>query len=410
MIILEAEVTGDADSSRTGRVQVTCKNEPRVRSVIYTSPYFELYKTGGIFAPPVLGQTILIAFDVSTGNAYYLSTVISDGGFYYNDPKHPSIEELSEAVLRTTPILGNPDRYYESAANCSLMFKNNEDNGLEIVNRNHKKYVVNRTQLNNGGKVVKLESTPTIDCIEINNGRDDYIRLTAEPPQTPAGGLPPRSLEIRTQEFQTLVTETGGIDLHVKKGRDIILENNSICQPEGIANLGGLVYGPQRAGNVVLLSEHRNIRLSAKGTTYGSDFGGIVSIETASSTVDVSRNAVTISTAVGARIEVSVATGKVTITTPSNLEINADLDINITAGRNMNLKADRLSMSSRITNIKGGDLNLQGDGGLYLNPGGIGPALPSTITPSENTVARTNLENEYPKSYKFPVGLNIPTP
>jgi hypothetical protein len=408
MIILEAEVTGDADASRTGKVHVHCKDDPRIRNVFYTSPYFELYKTGGFFAPPAIGQRILIAFNVSTGEAFYISTVISDGGFAFKDPKHPTVEELQSSVLRTIPMVGDPNRYYEGAAHCTWMFKNNEDNGLEITNRNNKKYVVNRTKLNNVGKRVVLESTPTVDCIEINNGLDDYIRLTANPAQTPTATLPPRTLEIRTQEFQNLKSETGGINLQVIKGRDIVLENNSIVQPEGMSFLDGSLGVPTRAGNIALLAEHRNIRLSAKGTTYGPDFGGIVSIETASSTVDVSRNAVTISTIAGARIEVSVATGKITITTPSNLEVAAQ-SINMTAVDSLNLKAQRVNITGSLTNIKGsGSLNLQGDQGLYLNPGGIGNAPSAQITPSENVVARSYLEEEYPKSYAFPVGLNLP--
>lgn len=399
MNIYLAQVISNIDISRTGIVQIDCPEEPRIKEAIYTSPYFAAYTKGGFFAIPEENSNILIAYNNKTNKAYYISTVLDDGGDFY-DEKFPDQEDaLAKLGLRSNPIIPEPYRLYKDFSPAMMAFKNNEDNGLEIRKFKEKIRYVNETKLVNERKHLTLASSPEIDSVILDNGHGDYLRIKGEPKS--ATGLPlegSRSVEIKSELGQRYITNRGGIDLKIIEGKDINIENGSI----GLNNVFG-IFGP-KSGNINLFSKYANIRLSAKGIL--GPTGGSVLLETATSNLLISNAAITIKTQSGVEIELNGLTGAVEIKTPTTIALEA-LKISLKATAGIDIDAPVISIGGPTTtavNIKSQSIvNIDGPIGLYLNSGQSIPAQTIPILPSLNDVLVNYLKLQYPKGSKYPI-------
>jgi hypothetical protein len=396
MKIYLAQVISNLDISKTGIVQISCPEEPRVKEAIYTSPYYAPYIKGGIFAVPEENSNILIAYNNKTNKAYYISTVLDDGGEFY-DEKFPS-PETALNDLRVTSMIPESYRIYNDFAPATMTFKNNEDNGLEIRNVNSTVRMINETKLVNERKHLTLASSPEIDSVILDNGHGDYLRIKGEPKS--ATGLPlegSRSVEMKSELGHRYITNRGGIDIKIIEGKDITIENGSI----GLTALNGIL-GP-KSGNINLFSKYANIRLAAKGIlgTQGS-----VIIETKTSDVIVTNAAITIRTDAGAEIEINGTTGAITLNSISNISMEA-ANISLDATGSIQMRAPVISIGGTNTtavNVNSTAIvNIDGPTGLYLNSAQSIPAEPIPILPSANEAKITYLKTEYPTGGKYPI-------
>ena len=401
MKIYLAQVTSNMDISRTGIIQISCPEEPRITEAIYTSPYYTPYTKGGFFAIPEENSNILIAYNVKTNKAYYISTVLDDGSEFY-DEKFPSPETATDPnnLLRSTPIIAEPYRVYKDFSPAVVTLKNNEDNGLEVRKFKEELRYVNETSLVNERKHLTLASSPEVDSVILDNGHGDYLRINAEPKS--ATGLPiesSRSIEMKSEMGQNFVTNRGGLDIRIIEGKDLNISNTSI----GSNALFG-VFGP-KSGNINLFSKYANIRLSAKGTL--GPTGGSVLLETATSNVLVSNFSVTIKTQGGSEIEINATTGAIEIKSPTTIAVEG-AKISLNATGSLDLAAPIINIGGATTtavNIKSQSIvSIDGPIGLYLNSGQAIPSTPVPTLPSPNDFLINYLKLQYPKGGKYPIG------
>lgn len=416
-MIYTAKVGSNFDFTRTGKVKVECKALDLTNlEVIYTTPYHSNWK-GGIFAPPAEGSEILIHVDDTTGLAYYLSTVIASPRitkkYQSPDPKN----------IRNRPIV-NSSELYQNGAPGSMTFKNDQKDGLQIDQKRSDDRIITKTILNSGKKAVRLDSSPEVDCVRIENGHGDYLKLTGLPESSIGVPTPPkRSLEARTFLNQNFVSDRGGIDLMINDGKDIVIENRS----SGFFSMGS-IFGP-RSGNVNLFTKFKNINLIAKAPVYvpleGLQQGGKIFLETANSSVVVSRTGVTIRlntlpTAPGAAIA-GVGGPKIEVKTNGEILIDAGGSHTIPPsvggrikirGGDLSFIADRtITMTAPVAinlqstgqiNVNGTNVNVDGTTGIFLNSNLSTPAIAAAATARSLIDIPVNVTpNEYPLGTKF---------
>lgn len=433
MKILEAQVTSNVDVSRTGLIQISCQDEPSITEAHYTTPYHRPYFNGGVFAIPAEKSMVLIAYNSSKKKAYYLSTIIDE----------EEIETSGAALdgkLFERPLVGLQNKLYEGFAPAVMKFKNDEDNGLTITDKNAKKYMVNETRLNSGGKILSLNSSPEIDSVLLDNGHGDFVKLTGMPQS--AVGLPPdpkRSLQAKTFLSQEFVSDRGSVDLRVLEGKDVTIENDST----GFMSVNG--FGGFRSGNINIFSKWKNIRLAAKGLLVPN--GGQIILETALSKIwatnigialkagilpqaslemdanlgniilknTLSRLVMTntgISLRSGtASIEINGLTGQITLVSP--LPLNLVTPAINTTSQSINMAPGRVNIGSpaSIVNILGLAVNIDGENGIFLNSGYALAASLGNFTPPSLSVPTSlgatpivpTIDAEYPSGSKYPV-------
>lgn len=473
MKIYTAQVKSTLDLARMGIIQVACEDEPKITEAYYTTPYHRPFTNGGMFAIPAERSNILIAFDEKTSKAYYLSTIIDSpqvdvavdiatnlttqltppniGTVFANS----FMGNVAKKVFKS-PIVGDQTKLYEGFAPAVMKFKNDEDNGLSISDKNAKKYMVNETRLNSGGKYLSLNSSPEIDCVQLDNGHGDFLKITGMPQS--AVGLPPdpkRSLQAKTFLSQEYVTDRGSLDLRVVEGKDITIENDST----GFMSVGGV--GGLRSGNINIFSKWKNIRLAAKGSIFPPTIAGQIILETALSKIFTTNLGIAIKTGLpllGASLEMDAAAGtiilknsisKVVMTNAgislrcglASIELTPAGTISLVAPLGINLITPGINTTSQslgfaegivnigspasIVNIQGSIINMNGiasvniDGteGIFLNTG-LGTAgvaatgaltipftAPTPANPASLGVAPIlpTVDAEYPSGSKFPV-------
>lgn len=413
-MIYTAKVLSNFDFTRSGKVKVQCK-ELLLNSldVIYTTPYYANWK-GGIFSPPAEGSEILIHYNQSTRLAYYLSTVIANPVANTKDQNNNTRED---------PII-NSTQLYQDGAPGSMTFKNDQKDGLQIDTKKAKDRIISKTVLNSGKKALRLDSSPEVDCVRLENGHGDYLKITGLPESSIGIPTPPkRSLEARTFLNQNFVSDRGGIDLMINDGKDIVIENRS----SGFFSMGS-IFGP-RSGNVNLFTKFKNINLIAKAPVYvpleGLQQGGKIFLETANSSVVVSRTGVTIRlntlpTTPGAAIA-GVGGPKIEVKTNGEILIDAGGSHTIPPsvggrikirGGDLSFIADRtITMTAPVAinlqstgqiNVNGTNVNVDGTTGIFLNSNLSTPAIAAAATARSLIDIPVNVTpNEYPLGTKF---------
>lgn len=355
------------DITKSGRFQVICDNkEIEAAGVIYTTPYYKPYSNGGFFAVPTANSKIIVSWNPSLKEAYYISTVMEDGNALL-EPESAG----DSSNFRTTPIIKEPNKKYEGFANSTLTFTNDEYNGLVIEDRNAKTILVNETRLQNNGKIVSLNSSPQVDNVAILNDHGDGMKIYGLPES--AEGQPPlpkRSIETRSLHDQKMVSDKGSIDLKVVDGKDITIENDST----GMNSVGGVLSG--RTGNVNVFSKYKNIRLSAKGLEAD---GGQIILETLTSKIIVSNRGISLLT-IGGGIEISVG-GAITFLGAPVPGVGGVGGTGESSQMNMpetdlviNAKSIKFVGREKVEIQSVGPIDIESPSGVYLNPR---PEIPS---------------------------------
>lgn len=203
-------------------------------NVSYTTPFWSPAE-GGFYGVPKEGCLVLIS-KVENGGYYFLKAVVD----------YPSLHAYNRKVINSE---GFP---------TSLHFKGDLGCGLEVTEHFTKKDHNIRTSLvTGGGKKVELIDSVGIDCINIDNGMGDFIKLTRKPQTGILSGA--RSLLARVWGSISFVAQMGGIFLHVIEGGNIDLINNSKGEKASSPS------NAKRHGNVNLQSKHADVNLYTKG-------------------------------------------------------------------------------------------------------------------------------------------------
>jgi len=397
-------VKSNYDTTRSGKFWVECKElgynpceieitkegkmirKGKCLKVTYTTPYFKNFKTGMITVPEEGSQVLIVVKDKGIASAYYLSTIVAEEGAVKRS--------VVENSIREDPYM-NPLEFYEDGAPAAQTFKSAKNNGLGIYFKASKTRYVNKTTLNNGNKELSLDSSPEVDCVKLNNGHGDYIKITGIPEPAPGGPPlhpgPRRSLEARTFLNQHFVSDRGELDFKVIDGKEITLENRS----SGFFSWGSL-FGP-RAGNVNLFSKYKNINITAKAPNFvpseGFNSGGKIMIQTSNSEIIVSRDGVTIQlNPLGTTYPFSgFATAGFS---KPKIELKALTgDIVIDAGSYKNTPLEGGSRPGGRLILKGGTIELDSTNGVFINGGPTGSInLASTTTVNIGGAAAVNID------------------
>jgi len=279
MEIVRGIVKTTVDSSNRGRVKALFpkvdkfKDEPQW--VTYTSPFYRV-NGGGMAAIPEVDDEILAAYDPDEPedeNFYYYSTVVRARPARPGDisePEGDAEKENFEPLRVTDPKC----KIYNSENKPKAQtFTNAAGAGL-LINRDFSKNHIHSdvTLKSEHGEEVNVGSLGA----QIKNNQGDFINLSSGEPDDGYGA---RSLTMQTEGSQRQTCLTGNINMKIKNGGDINIENNSdgtnsIAYQAATGSLG-LGFSPTPpnpapgafpwAGNIRLKSRYRNIDLAALG-------------------------------------------------------------------------------------------------------------------------------------------------
>lgn len=279
MQIVRGFVTTNVDSSKRGRVKALFPKVDRFKDnpqwVTYTSPFYRV-NGGGVAAIPEVEDEILAAYDPDEPedeNFYYYATVVRKRSVPVGDleDSEGDAEKENFEPLRVTD--SKCTIYNEKGKPKAQTFTNAAGAGL-LINRDFgKRHIQNDV-------TVKSEHGEEVNVgtlgVQLKNNQGDYINLSSGEPDD---GYAARSLNIHTDGPQRQTCLTGNINMKIKNGGDINIENNSdgtnsIAYQATVGSVGlGFAPTPPNplpgafpwAGNIRLKSRYRNIDLAALG-------------------------------------------------------------------------------------------------------------------------------------------------
>lgn len=251
MKFFKGVVDGVIDSNESGQFLVNLleRGIPTSVPVTYVSPFFDVNR-GGNLAIPVKGAEVLVMFDESLGEYFYMGTIVGKSKFVQNnDPKFDA------------PIVGNKRAYNDSGAPSVMSFTNSDGAGLKINNylggtrKPLVKSVVLETPM---GHRLELGDTPTRDQVSLKNRNQEGIIITAS--KTPT--LEERCIDIRTLNSIRTTSVQGEYRVDLIDGRDITIKNSSSSMKGGLeidTPLGA--FNPIPAGNLNLITKFKDINI-----------------------------------------------------------------------------------------------------------------------------------------------------
>lgn len=332
-------------------------------NVTYTSP-FHFRGKGGVIAVPNVGSKILILYDRTNGNYYYLSTVIEGWNTddYIQDP----------SLLLTS--ITQENYYSDKDIPHRLTFTNEQDAGLVIRDERLTGYSNSEVRLQSDtGKVISLQDSPLDDKIVIRNEHGDGIRVTSDSIGSVSfegkhhGFLASRSIYLLCDGNQDIVSFTGGIRMMVSEGREIDIENFSTGKMADNTQNGISAGSNKRCGNINIKSYDSDVNIRAG--------------------LDASSNSAIFITTPKGRIQINYD-GSIDIRSNGDLNIKSLGNITMEATEDIKLKCKNLTVNSSEDSaiVAGGTFlakssqtnSLEGSE-VHFNSAGIVPA-PTSIT------------------------------
>jgi hypothetical protein len=244
-------VDGVIDSSESGAFLVNLleRGIPTSVPVTYVSPFFDPFR-GGVLTPPVKGAEVLVMYDESLGEYFYMGTIVGKPKFVENTD-----------VKFDAPIVGNKRAYNDSGAPSVVSFTNSDGAGLKVNNylggtrKPLVKSVVLETTM---GHRLELGDTPSRDQVSLKNRNQEGIIITASKTQT----LEERCIDIRTLNSIRNTTVQGEYRVDLIDGRDITIKNSSSGMKGGseIDTPFG-AFNPIPAGNLNLVTKFKDINI-----------------------------------------------------------------------------------------------------------------------------------------------------
>lgn len=251
MKFFKGVVDGVIDSNESGQFLVNLleRGIPTSVPVTYVSPFFDVNR-GGTLAIPVKGAEVLVMFDESLGEYFYMGTIVGKSKFVQNnDPKFDA------------PIVGNKRAYNDIGAPSIVSFTNSDGAGLKINNylggtrKPLVKSVVLETPM---GHRLELGDTPTRDQVSLKNRNQEGIIITASKTTT----LEERCIDVRTLNSIRNTSVQGEYRIDLIDGRDITIKNGSSGMKGGLevdTPIGA--FNPIPAGNLNLVTKFKDINI-----------------------------------------------------------------------------------------------------------------------------------------------------
>lgn len=374
MQIVRGIVKTNVDSSKRGRVKALFPKVDKFKDipqwVTYTSPFYRV-NGGGIAAIPEVDDEILAAYDPDEPedeNFYYYATVVRRRSVPVGDLENPE-EEAEKENFEPLRVTDSKCTIYSSKNKPKAQtFTNAAGAGL-LINRDFAKaHIQNDVTLKSEhGEEVNVGTLG----VQVKNNQGDFINLSSgEPDEAYAA----RSLTIQTDGPQRQTCLTGNINMKIKNGGDINIENNSDGTNSVAYQLTtgvGLGFAPTPpnplpgafpwSGNVRIKSRYRNIDLAALGDYSRINIitnSGKIIIDNLSNKIDIVSNG---------DINFESKTGSINFNAPLG---NLNFYANPTAG-SINLNSARLNAVNSI--------------GTYINDVQLLFTPSSKIGDSENT-------------------------
>lgn len=251
MKFLKGKVQYTTDPSNEGKFVVSILGRPVNETVVvnYVSPFFD-YSAGGMFAVPPPGSEVCVIFDNDLNEYFYMGTIVGKSKF------NPNIEDGTN-----TSVVYENLAYNSDGSPCIVMLTDSNGAGLRINNHfdGPEKTLVKSVVLKSvQGHKLELSDNPKRDSASIKNKHQDGITITGDE----HGGLPARSIEVRTLDSILTASMQGEITTQLVDGRDITLRNSSTGAAGGvpIQTAEGQV-NPVPAGNVNLVSSWKDINI-----------------------------------------------------------------------------------------------------------------------------------------------------
>lgn len=256
MIFYKGTVDGTIDSYNAGifKVNILEREVPTVVDVTYVSPYFDVHR-GGIFAAPSPGTEVLIIYDPSLREYFYLGTIVGKSKFTPG----------SDSSIKN-PLLGTKRAYTKDNIPATMTFMNSDGAGLKINNYLGGKYqplvksVILETTM---GHRLELGDTPSRDQVSLKNRNQEGIIITASKTNT----LEERCIDIHTLNSIRNTSVQGEYRIDLIDGRDITIKNSSTGMKggTGIDTPLGTV-NPIPAGNLNLVTKFKDINIYTEET------------------------------------------------------------------------------------------------------------------------------------------------
>lgn len=245
------------DEKKEGHVKVEIQGRPPGTNITvnYISPFYDNH-LGGMFAAPAHGAEILLMYDETMGEYYYMGTVVGKSKF-----NPGSDDNMKDAVISERLA------YNSDGTPCIMTYTNSDGAGLKVNNfqDGRDKHLVKSVVLKSSlGHTLELSDNPMRDKVTLKNKNQEGITITGD--STPAEALPSRSIGIETLDTIQARAVRGEVKVDLTHGRDITIKNHS----DGVA--GGLridtplgEINPIPAGNLNLVTSWKDINIYTEG-------------------------------------------------------------------------------------------------------------------------------------------------
>jgi len=375
--VVASEISPNKDGSFWAEV------DGKAARVAYCSPSYNPNQ-GGIFAPPVVNQEILLFEDLNPQDNrpeyYYVASIVDDAPLS-SDERIPEFEAIR--------VGGDGKAYNKDNKPVKMALQNSDGQGISTISDLSNESRINHVSLDaeTGGYVAAGEQ----GC-QIVNEHLDGITVQGEP----NGLFPSRSITMSTDgpQFQE---SNASLNMTVGQAGDDI----NICNLANTPDLGG---GGVTAGNVRIHSKNKDIilRTGAPGAVANGSATRNINIITPKAQIQINGQTGDISIQSNeGNVNVQGSTG-INMTAP-NITLNGDTVINGTLTATTG--AASMSVGAGGMSVDGGSASFR-SGAFSVNAGAVsivGAAPPAISYPA----APTNPANPVPYT---PNAVIPPTP
>lgn len=306
---------------------VPALSKTKLEKITYTSPYYRS-NTGGMIAIPEDETQILVLHNESpkdNESEWYfhsciVQTKVSDG-----EKLNPNYTTIKENDPKATTY-GNNNKP------ATQYFTNMAGAGMYIQRDKARSYLRNNV-------IIKSESGEEVNLgplgVQIRNNEGDSIVLNGTDPND---GYAARSLSVTTKTSQQYVCLNSDINIRVKDGGDINIENNST---------GIMSITPQH-GNIRLKSRYKDITLTAGH--FGNPKTGNIHIVTPQGKIRIDGQTGVIE--MWSANEIKMSAPNININAGQRIALNAGVAVDIGASTSATLNGGLLTQINSVANIQ----------------------------------------------------------
>jgi len=351
-----AEVRSIVDPSRSGLFWAFVDADSEQVEVYYVSPYGS-NDTGAFVAVPEVGTQILVCKPEGYSSWYYMGTTFSSPEPRTVVPLDSTSGEIEDMKLMPLERV-DPEMYKARGAPMKYIFKSPAGGGITISDEYNPFFVNKNTTVHSSkNKIVQLHDAPSIDSIILDTGNGSRITLTDDPQNQ---SMAARSIQVESVGPQKYINKESQTDIVVHEaGRELQLLN--------IAN--GVPFEDDEeinAGNVNIQSRWKDVNVFTQAEE-GRIFIECLNENGKNQQIVIETN--------------GDGTDGITIKTKGSINLAADSDINLQAGRNMNIQCQKYSVNcSKVDVQSSGQVDIDGSK-IYLASNTASPTAPNIPNP-----------------------------